>query len=95
MNHFLRSSVLMLTFAFSISTGVAQNTQKQTLITNVHVFDGKSEKLIMSANVLVEGNHIKQVSSKPISAKQATVIDGGGRILMPGMIEAHGHVTYA
>ncbi|MCW5783811.1 MAG: amidohydrolase family protein, partial [Nitrospirales bacterium] len=26
---------------------------------------------------------------------QVNVIDGGGRTLMPGMIEAHGHVTYA
>jgi imidazolonepropionase-like amidohydrolase len=28
-------------------------------------------------------------------AANAVVIDGGGRTLMPGMIEAHGHVTYA
>mgnify|MGYP000014263000 CR=1 FL=1 len=30
----------------------------------------------MHANVLVEGNLIKQVSTKPISADGATVIDG-------------------
>ncbi len=27
--------------------------------------------------------------------KEVNVIDGGGRTLMPGMIEAHGHVTYS
>jgi imidazolonepropionase-like amidohydrolase len=33
----------------------------------------------MNANVLVEGNLIKQVSPTPIAAKGAKVIDGGGR----------------
>ncbi len=66
----------------------------RVLFTNVHVFDGKAEKRIMNANVLVEGNLIKQVSPTPISAKGAKVIDGGGRTLMPGLIDAHWHVMY-
>ena len=65
------------------------------LFTNVSVFDGTSDALIANGNVLVEGNMIKAVSADPIEADGATVIDGGGRTLMPGMIEAHGHVTYA
>ena len=67
----------------------------QTVFTNVHVFDGVQAQRIENANVLVEGNLIKTVSTDPIEADGATVIDGGGRTLMPGMIEAHGHVTYA
>ena len=63
-----------------------------TLITNVNVFDGKNEKLIEKANVLVEGNKIKQVSTQKIEAADATIIDGGGRTLMPGIIGAHEHV---
>jgi imidazolonepropionase-like amidohydrolase len=73
----------------------AQDKAPLTLFTNVHVFDGKADKRIMNANVLVEGNLIKQVSSEPLAAANAKVIDGGGRTLMPGMIEAHGHVTYS
>jgi len=65
------------------------------LFTNVNVFNGTSDALIANGNVLVEGNMIKAVSADPIEADGATVIDGGGRTLMPGMIEAHGHVTYA
>jgi len=64
----------------------------QTLITNVNVFDGHAEELAMGMNVLVEGNLIKQISAEPISATGATVIDGGGRTLMPGMIENHAHL---
>ena len=63
----------------------------QILFNNVRIFDGKSETLT-SGNVLVEGNLIKQISSGPIRATGTTVIDGGGRTLMPGLIEGHGHL---
>ncbi len=63
----------------------------QILFSNVRIFDGKSETLT-SGSVLVEGNLIKQISSSPIRAAGATVIDGGGRTLMPGLIEGHGHL---
>jgi imidazolonepropionase-like amidohydrolase len=57
-----------------------------------NVFDGVSETLLKNANVLVGGNLIKAVSTKPITAEGATVIDGGGRTLMPGLIDAHFHI---
>lgn len=63
-----------------------------TLFTNVNVFDGKNEQLIEKANVLIEGNKIKMVSTKKIDPNDATVIDGGGRILTPGFIGAHEHL---
>jgi len=66
----------------------------KTLFTNVSVFDGEHEKLMENANVLVEGNLIKQVSAKPISADGATVIDGKGRTLMPGLIDSHWHTMF-
>jgi imidazolonepropionase-like amidohydrolase len=66
----------------------------KTLFTNVNVFDGEHEKLINNANVLVEGSLIKQVSTKPINADGATVIDGKGRTLMPGLIDAHWHTMF-
>ena len=41
-------------------------------------------------NVLVVGNKIKEISSSPIQAGQnATIIHGGGRTLMPGLIDGH------
>lgn len=66
-----------------------------TLFTNVHVFDGHNEKRIENANVLVEGKLIKQVSTDPIKADGAKVIDGGGRTLMPGLIDMHWHSLFA
>jgi len=69
-------------------------TQPTVVFINVNVFDGMNEKLIQNANVLVEGNLIKAVSTKKIDAAGATVIDGDGRTLMPGLIDAHWHTMF-
>ncbi|MGB5498517.1 MAG: amidohydrolase family protein, partial [Maribacter sp.] len=85
----------LLTTAIAIfgwfSVAIAQDKPAQTLINNVNIFDGENEKLIENANVLIEGNLIKTISTSPIKAKGATVIDGGGRTLMPGLTDAHWH----
>lgn len=61
------------------------------LFTNARVFDGISGDCPQGMQVLVEDDLIREVSGKPIKAAQATVIDVGGRTLMPGLIDAHIH----
>ncbi|MBY6016865.1 amidohydrolase family protein [Halomonas denitrificans] len=77
------------------SNGAAQaetTAPQQVLFTNVNVFDGVNDKLVRNAQVLVEGNLIKTVSTGSLSAAGATVIDGGGGTLLPGFIENHAHL---
>jgi imidazolonepropionase-like amidohydrolase len=65
----------------------------QTLFQNVNIFNGTEDKLYENHQVLVEGNLIKAISASEIETRDgATVIDGGGRTLMPGMIDGHAHV---
>jgi imidazolonepropionase-like amidohydrolase len=71
---------------------MTETNQETTLFTKVHVFDGVNETRIMNANVLIEGNLIKQVSTDPIAVDGATVIDGGGRTMTPGFIFMHEHI---
>ncbi|MAE65810.1 MAG: hypothetical protein CMJ18_16190 [Phycisphaeraceae bacterium] len=63
------------------------------LIRNVRVFDGEADDVGPGRHVLVTGNVIERVSADPIDAGDAQVIDGGGRVLIPGLIDAHVHVT--
>ncbi len=45
-------------------------------------------------NVLVRGNKIEKISATPIATDRradTVPIDGGGRTLMPGLIDAHVH----
>ena len=90
-----RAKVMMAicaSFVFAISSiAIAQDeAPAQTLFTNVQIFDGVNEER-MAGSVLVEGNLVKQVSAEAIDAPSATVIDGGGRTLMPGLIDMHTH----
>jgi imidazolonepropionase-like amidohydrolase len=68
------------------------------LFENVRIFSGTSERLSPASNVLVVGNVITAISSASITPPSgATVvrIQGGGRTLMPGLIDAHTHLMFA
>ncbi|OSP53962.1 amidohydrolase family protein [Pseudoruegeria sp. SK021] len=77
------------------STGNAQDALPETIVfENVRVFDGTA--LTDPMNVLVEGNHIAQISADLIDAgAEAVHISGDGRTLMPGLIDAHWHTFMA
>src|SRR5258708_19463146 len=64
----------------------------QILFKNFSLLDPRWDEARGGYEVLVEGEHIKEVSSKPIKARGAQVIDGGKRTLMPGLIDCHVHV---
>ena len=68
-----------------------EEKKKSTLISNVNIFDGRSEKLT-AGSVLIEGNLIKAVGKDLKAPDGADTIDGKGRTLMPGMIDGHAHV---
>ena len=62
------------------------------LFRNVKLLDPGKDELLGGHEVLVEGGVIREVSDRPIQPAGATVIDGGGRTLMPGLIDCHVHV---
>jgi imidazolonepropionase-like amidohydrolase len=65
-----------------------------TLFQNVRIFDGKSGQLSGPSHVLVRGNRIERISSTPIATDghaDTLLLDGGGRTLMPGLIDMHWH----
>ncbi|HWA44253.1 MAG TPA: amidohydrolase family protein [Hypericibacter adhaerens] len=67
---------------------------KPQLFTNVRIFDGEGTAPF-PGEVLIEGNRIKTVAKGGGLARDgAEVVDGGGNTLMPGMTEAHSHITF-
>lgn len=62
---------------------------------NVRIFDGHSDKLSAPSNVLVKGDRIDKISTDELPADENTrVIDGGGKTLMPGLIDNHWHTMF-
>jgi imidazolonepropionase-like amidohydrolase len=67
-----------------------------TLFENVRVFNGTDDTLSGPLNVLVRGNRIDRISADPIPTDRSantTIVAGGGRTLMPGLIDAHTHIV--
>lgn len=85
--------VLVASFLAILPVGAQQSASPtSTLFTNVHVFDGVGVSLSEASNVLVRGNLIEAISTGTIEADADTlIIDGEGRTLIPGLIDAHWH----
>lgn len=88
---------ILLSLTIMVCTVVfAQNAPVKILITNVNIFNGKDNKTV-KGNILIEGNLIKKISAEPIPTDRSgltKIIDGKGKYVMPGMIDAHSHMLF-
>ena len=90
-------AAVSITSAQSAPAPSAPAAPDSVLFTNVRIFDG-TDKLTPPSNVLVTGNHIAKISTAPIASPasgKVIAIDGAGRTLMPGLIDAHTHIMLA
>lgn len=81
----------------AVAATPASATDGAVLFRNVRIFDGKSPALSPPSEVLVRGGAIERISASPITgeaAARARVIDGGGRVLMPGLTDMHWHAMF-
>ena len=94
----IKNLFFMLTIGALALTGlpaIAKDAKSESLILiqNVKIFDGASDKLSNTTSILIKDNKIASISPDAKAGKDATVIDGGGRVLMPGLIDSHVHLT--
>lgn len=68
---------------------------QDVLFVNVRIFDGSGAP-VFPGEVRVSGNRIAAVARDGAKLERAgaRVIDGAGGTLMPGMVEAHAHLTW-
>ncbi|BBK31642.1 imidazolonepropionase-like amidohydrolase [Stella humosa] len=69
---------------------------ERILFRNIRVIDGSGTAPFMG-EVLVAGRRIEAVGRQAgaLDAQGATVVEGGGATLMPGLVEAHAHASFA
>ena len=64
----------------------------QIAFTNATIITMEGDEVIEGGTILIEGNKIKDLGKKVRIPKNAKVIDATGKTIMPGIIDAHGHV---
>lgn len=70
----------------------------QYVFKNVQVFDGRQATLSAAKNVYVQDNLISKIEDYQainVTDSNTIVIDGQGKTLMPGLIDAHTHLMLA
>ena len=88
---------VLVAFLMGGQAGAAgpESPAPETLFVDVRVFDGRGKTLSAPTSVLVRGNSIAAVGAGAAGAHPgATIIQGRGRTLMPGLIDAHTHLVF-
>lgn len=65
------------------------------LFKNLQLLDPRFDEARGGYEVLVEGEKFREIAASPIKVQDATVIDCGGRTLMPGLIDCHVHCMHS
>jgi imidazolonepropionase-like amidohydrolase len=81
---------VLLTDALRAQQPVAGRT---TFIRDTRVFDG--ERVHERTSVLVQDGAVKAIGTRLTPPAGATIVDGTGRTLLPGLIDAHTHAIAA
>jgi imidazolonepropionase-like amidohydrolase len=66
---------------------------KRLLLDNVRPFDSRRGELLPPSRIVIEDGRIAEVTAEPRQVADAQRIDGGGRVALPGLIDAHVHVV--
>lgn len=67
--------------------------ERPILFTNVTIFDGTGGPLVEGRSILVDGDRIAALPGAGEHVADAQIVDCGGRLAMPGLIDAHWHAT--
>jgi imidazolonepropionase-like amidohydrolase len=86
----LRQAFILLIFCALAAATAGQPSPKPLVFRNVDVFDGS--RVIRRTSVLVRDGMVRAIGQTIELPSSAEVIDGTGKTLLPGLIDAHVHL---
>jgi imidazolonepropionase-like amidohydrolase len=89
-----RLALVAITLVGLSMQAVAQQSAQRTVIRAGHVLDVKSGKMLNDQAILIEGDKIISVGPASAALANATTIDLPNATVLPGLIDAHTHLTF-
>ncbi len=88
-------AIALLALGTLAGTALAADAPPRPVVLRAaRLFDGRSEKLISPGLVVVQGNRILAAGPSARPPEGAEVIDLGDATLLPGLVDAHTHLTF-
>jgi imidazolonepropionase-like amidohydrolase len=86
--------LVVIAAAPSAAQQAPAGTARPLVITHANIIDGTTAAPIRNATVVVSGGKITRIETAAVASPAgAEVIDLQGRYLLPGLIDAHAHIT--
>jgi imidazolonepropionase-like amidohydrolase len=79
----------LLAAAVPILLSCAEPVRHDLVISNIGLFDGFDDKGVVY--IAIDGDRIADIDSRPLAAD--SVVDGTGKYVIPGLVNAHVHVS--
>jgi imidazolonepropionase-like amidohydrolase len=93
MNRFVALTICALTLV-AFSRGQAPPQTKTTVVHAGRLLDVKSGKMLSNQTIIIQGDKIVSAGSSAQTPAGATVIDLPNATVLPGLIDAHTHITF-
>lgn len=87
-------AVVPVLLALTAAPAVLHSQSTLQAITDVSVVDVRSGSVLPGRTVVIADGRIRSVEAEGAVPPGATVIDGGGRYLMPGLLDMHAHLKH-
>jgi len=89
----MRIPLALIVAALAMPAGLAAAAPKIIIIKAAHLFDGKSDQVVSPGVVVVTDGKITAAGAKVAEPAGAEVIDLGNVTVLPGLIDAHTHLS--
>lgn len=90
MKHFALFLVFLSTWAFGQQT--VDSRQREVVFTSVSIVPMDTENVLENQMVIIKDGKVSAIGKKLKYGKNALVVEGKGKYLMPGLAEMHAHV---
>lgn len=90
----MRKFLWLVTFCATATVTRAQQAPTVVVLRHANLADGARGAIATNAALVIRNGQIAQIENEPFTPPAgATVIDVGGRYVVPGLIDAHTHIS--